>query len=273
MSSLLFCLWILVAFFALYRLVTFLLKKPTGIGEWSPDQALLSWVDVSEKSITIHNIRNCVYRTEKDYDVHYYDKTFSLEDIRGVDFIVEPFMKLKGVAHTFVSFLFSDGSYVAVSVEIRKRKGEHFSATKGFFKHFELMYVFADERDIIAMRACYRRDQVYLYHINTTQEKAQQMFLSMAARANKLKEKPEFYDTISNTCTTNIADHANSVTPNRVPMNHKVFAPSFSDELAYDIGLIDNSLPFAETKKRALINTRADAALSNPQFSKLIRNW
>ncbi len=271
MSSFLVYILLFCALVVLFKLFAFLLKKPTGTGEWSPDQAILPYTDIKGSTILIHNIRNCIYRTETDFDVQYYDKTISINDITGVDFIVEPFLGLKGVAHTFVSFRIRDGSFISISVEIRKRKGEHFSAWKGFFKHFELMYVLADERDIIAMRACFRRDKVYLYPIQTTPEKAQQMFLSMLQRANKLRVKPEFYDTLANTCTTNIANHVNMVTPKKIPWSHKVFAPSFSDELAYEVGLIDNTLPFAETKKRALINNRADAALNDPSFSKLIR--
>jgi len=58
-----------------------------------------------------------------------------------------------GAAHTFVSFGFKSGDFLAISIEIRKEKGESFSAWRGLLKRYELMYVIADERDVIKLRA------------------------------------------------------------------------------------------------------------------------
>ena len=47
---------------------------------------------------------------------------------------------------------------MAVSVEIRKEKGESFSPWRGLLREYELMYVVGDERDVIRLRTNYRRD-------------------------------------------------------------------------------------------------------------------
>jgi Domain of unknown function (DUF4105) len=161
--------------------------------------------------------------------------------------------------------------YIAVSVEVRKRVGQKFSPWNGLFKYFEIMYVVADERDVVYLRSNLRKDDVFLYRINTTAHKVQKMLLSMLSRVNELYEKPEFYNTITNTCTTNIARHVNLVTKGRIPWSWKIFVPVFSDRLAYKVGLIENSLPFTDIRRRARINERAHEVGDRPEFSKAIR--
>jgi hypothetical protein len=43
------------------------------------------------------------------------------------------------------------------------------------------------------------------------------------------------------------------------------------DELLYERGVIDRSLPFAALKERSLINERAQGAAASAYFSQLIR--
>ena len=247
-------------------------KKPTGIGNWSEDQAILPYAEIDGTTIAIHNIRHCKYRAQKDYDVEHFNRTIHLSGIQTVDFIVEPFRGQLGVAHTFVSFGLSDGTYLSISIEVRKQKGEKYSAWKGLFRNFELMYVIADERDVVRLRANFRKDDVYLYPIHTTIHNAQKMFLSMIKRMNKLHTHPEFYNTITNTCTTELADHINSITPHRVPYHYRLFIPTLVDRYVYDLGLIDTSEPFEIVKHKALINEKAYAAHNSEDYSKKIRS-
>src|SRR3989344_4409039 len=114
---------------------------PSNNREWSPDQAVLPYAEIEENLVNIRNIRNFSYTTPTDYEKSYYDKTFDLNKIKGVHYIVEPFSGYKGAAHTFLSFEFEGDDFVAISVEIRKEKGESFSALKGLFKQYEITYV------------------------------------------------------------------------------------------------------------------------------------
>ena len=52
----------------------------------------------------------------------------------------------------------------------------------------------------------------------------------------------------------------------------KLFLNGYLDEVAYDIGTIDRSLPFAVLKARSHINARAKAANDDPRFSVRIRD-
>ena len=186
--------------------------------------------------------------------------------------MVEPFKgEWGGAAHTLLTYGFSDKSYLSVSVEIRKEEGESFSAFKGLFNNYELTYVLADDRDVLKLRSNYRHDNVYLYPINASKEKMQEMLISMLERTNKLKTSPEFYNTISSTCTTNIVRHVNEVSPKRIKPSYMILAPGFSDKYAYELGLIKTSKSFEDTKKECYINEKAEAFADSELFSEKIR--
>ncbi|MEK7575372.1 MAG: DUF4105 domain-containing protein [Patescibacteria group bacterium] len=260
-------LGLVFAFFLLINIVI----RPTNDRDWNLDQAVLPYSEINGNTISIYNIRDFEYASTTSYTAHYYDKTFDLDKIKNVYFVVEPFSGYVGAAHTFLSFEFEDDQFVAISVEIRKEKGESFSAVKGLLNQYELMYVIADEKDVVKLRSNYRHDLVYVYPIKTSKEKIRSAFLDMLDRANKLKEKPEFYNTLTNTCTTNIVSHVNKISPKRVPFSLKVLLPAKSDLLAYEIGLIDTNLPFEEARAKYLINERALKYADSEDFSRLIR--
>ncbi|HET9228559.1 MAG TPA: DUF4105 domain-containing protein, partial [Thermoanaerobaculia bacterium] len=138
-------------------------------------------------------------------------------------------------------------------------------------RQYELTYVVGDERDLIQLRTNHRRDPVYLYPVRASRERIREMFVTMLQRANHLREHPEHYNTLTNSCTTNIVRHINELVPGRVPWSYKVLLPGYSDELAYDLGLIDTDLPFPEAKRRYRIDDDALRAEGSEDFSKQIR--
>ena len=250
--------------------VAYVLLRPSTNRDWAVDQAVLPSAEFNGPLVTVRNIRNFSYTTTDQYTPAYYDKTFDLRQLDSAWFFVEPFGK-GGAAHTFVSFGFADRDYLAVSVEIRKEKGESFSPWKGLARQYEIMYVVGDERDLVKLRTNYRKDPVHLYRIRTTPERMRTMFTAMLQRANELRVRPEFYNTLTNTCTTNLVRHVNQITPERIPFSPAVLLPAKSDRLAYDLGLIDTPLPFEDAQRAALINPLAERYASDPEFSRRIR--
>ncbi|MEY2664418.1 MAG: hypothetical protein RIT04_226 [Candidatus Parcubacteria bacterium] len=262
-------LFVLLVFIALFG-VWYFSRTPSNDREWSLDQQLLPYAEFSEDEVHIFNIRNFTYQSISEYTPAYYDKKFDLNELKSVDYIVEPFGNM-GAAHTFLSFGFNNGEYVAISVEIRKEVGESFSPILGLLRNYELMYVIADERDVVKLRTNYRKDTVYLYPVTVTIDKMRLLFVDMLTRANNLREEPEFYNTLTSTCTTNIASHINDISPNKIPRDLRLLLPENSDELAYELGFIDNSVPLEELRKKHLINEKAELHAESPDFSKLIR--
>ena len=140
------------------------------------------------------------------------------------------------------------------------------------YDRFELMYVIADERDLIKLRSNHRRNPVYVYPLKMSHETVRNLFLDMLKRANHLRTHPEFYNTITNACTTNIVRHINHVTPNQIPLlSISVLLPKFSDRLAYDLGFLDTDLPFKKAREKYHINDRAIKFADAADFSVKIR--
>ncbi len=252
---------------------------PSNYRDWSPEFSVVPTIEVEGNHVTVHQVRNSSYVTEEDYVLEFEDRTYDLSDLETVDFFFVPFAKMPMMAHTMLSFGFKGDQYLAISSEIRTEKGEAYSPVLGVSRQYELTYVVADERDLIRLRTQHRNADVYLYRTLATPALARQLFLSMASRLNALAENPEFYDTVRNNCTTNLVQHVNEIAPRRVPYSLGVLLPGYADQYAYDLGLLDRRVPFAELKRRAWINDLADRYFDDPDFSTKIRlrvsppNW
>jgi hypothetical protein len=249
--------------------------KPSNFRDWTPEQAVLATATRHGNQVTVHNVRNCQYFSADTFLVDYYDKSFDLNDVRSVDFLMVPFESMPAVAHTMLSFEIArpDGKpdHLAVSVEVRKEKNESYNPVLGSARQYELIYVVADERDVIRQRTNYRHENVYLYRTTATPQVAQQLMADILGRVNKLAKHPEFYDTLTNNCTTNIVRHIDRVRPNRIQYDVRMLLPGYSDEIAYNQGLIVPNGDFRETRERAYINPLAERYADSENFSELIR--
>ncbi len=258
------------------------MAAPSNTRNWSPDQAVLPYAEFRGNQVTVHNVRHCRYFSDDSHDVGqetyvvlHEDRSYDLDDLRSVDFFIIPFENMPAIAHTMLSFEFEppDGppEHLAVSVEIRKELGEQYSTWKGSARQYELMYVLADERDVVGVRANHRGENIYLYHTTATPEHARQLLVDVLGRTNELASRPEFYGTLTNNCTTNIARHINRIAPNRIRYDYHLLLPGYSDKLAYDEGLIERHGSFEETKARAYVTPQAIMHADRDDFSELIR--
>lgn len=252
-------------------LVSFLLKKPSNDRNWQPDLVLLPYATIEGDQVTVHNIRNCDYRTETDFTVKHYDKTFDLNSLTSIDLYLVDW-GLGSVVHTMLSFGFNNRDYVAVSIEARKELGEGYSTLRGFFRQYELTYVVADERDVVRLRTNYRQGETtYLYRIQGDKKLFQEVFLDYLGSINRLKDQPEWYNALLTNCTTQLRGHTRPYF-HKVAWDWRLLANGYADELAYEKGALDTSLPFAELKQRSIINPQAQKADQDSDFSLRIRD-
>jgi Domain of unknown function (DUF4105) len=264
-----------LVFLVLFALLVawWLTIPPSNNRDWQPDLAVLAWAEITGDKVTIHNIRNCDYRTETDFTCHYYDRTFDLAKLKNVDFFVIHWGS-PSIAHTMMSFDFEGQGNVCFSIETRKEMGEDYSTIKGFFRQYELIYVVADERDLVRLRTNYREagkgEDVYLYRLNVRPEIARKVFLSYLGKVNRLKEQPEWYNALTENCTTSIRQHTMPYNPN-ARLDWRMIVNGYIDEMLYERKVLDTSMPFAELKKRSYINPKAQAADKDPAFSQRIR--
>lgn len=250
-------------------LLWWLFMPPSNNRNWQPDVVLLPWAEIHGIWVTIHNIRNCDYRSETDYTVRHYDRTFDLTKLKSIDLSLV-YWGSTYIAHTILSFGFEGGDYVSFSAETRKEIGEAYSSIKGFFRQYELTYVVADERDLIGLRTNYRGEQVYLYRLHESADLVRMVFLDYLREVNTLKDRPEWYNALTGNCMTSFRVNKAPYNPD-TRLDWRLVANGFIDEMLYSSKAVDTSLPFTELKKRSLINERAKGLDKSPDFSKQIR--
>jgi hypothetical protein len=264
----------LAAFAALFGvlLLAWFAIEPSNDRAWEPENAVLAYADIDGGRVTLHNIRNFDYRSDTDFTPAYYDRTFDLRELNEVDLLPVYWMG-PAIAHVFLSFGFTDGSHVSISIETRRERGQAYSAVAGFFRQYTLYYAVGDERDIVRLRTNYRHDppeRVYLYRLRGSRAAAQTLFLEYLQQLNALKQHAQWYNTLTSNCTNSIW-FLTRLNPGHVPYSWKVLVSGHLPEYLYEQGKLDTSIPFAELQQRAYINPLAQAADQAADFSQRIR--
>ena len=262
---------VLAAILAAFVVVlgAFLAVPASNDRDWQPDVATLPFADIRGDRVIVRNVRNAEYRTETDYTVRLEDRELDLSRLRSLDLFLiywgSPF-----IAHTIMSWGFEGDQYLAISIETRKENGEAYSALRGFFRQYELIYVVADERDVVRLRTNYRGEDVYVYRLEGSPADAGGVLLRYLEAVNELREHPQWYNALTQNCTTTIQALA-APYERHSWWSWKLLLNGYLDELGYENGALDRSLPFPVLKARSHINERAKAAGDDPRFSIRIR--
>jgi Domain of unknown function (DUF4105) len=150
--------------------------KPSNNRPWQPDVARTAWAQIDGDEVTVHNVRNCEYRTNTDFTPHWETRTVRLSQITGMDVAIN-YWGSPWISHPIVSFLFADALPLCFSIETRKTIGQNYSTLGGLYRQYTLIYIVADERDSIRLRSNFRHEDVYLYHTLASPAQARERFL------------------------------------------------------------------------------------------------
>jgi hypothetical protein len=246
-------------------------SHPRGSYDWVPEQSRLARVRVAGDTVRIHDVRSFLYGDSGRVTPRWVDRTYRLDHLSRVWFAVSPFASWRGPAHTFMSFEFTDSTFVSVSVEARKEVGQTYSPLRGAFRAYQLMLVIGEEPDIVGLRANVWNDPVYLSPGKATPEQARALFLALLERARGLVGSPEYYNTITNNCATNLAWAVNRIAPEHAPWSPALLLPGYADEYAERQGLLDVTETLDSVREKYRINDRAHAAWGRPDYSFAIR--
>src|SRR5271165_276892 len=262
---------VLFAGFAVVALWWFSLK-PSNDRDWQPDNAETAYADINGDHITIHNFRNCSYRTEKDYACQWETRSFDLANLTGADIFITWWGPTL-IAHPIVSFDFGAQGYVPMSIETRDVVGQGYSAIRGFYRQYELAYIISDERDVVRLRTNFRKDEeVYIFRTTLPPQLTRKVFLDYLKRVNELHRQPEWYNAVTNNCTTNIDVSASQAQGRSTVWDWRVLLNGKMDEMLYEHGrLVTGGLSLPALKAQAHINAAGIAADDSPQWSQLIR--
>ncbi|MCD0245251.1 DUF4105 domain-containing protein [Xanthomonas melonis] len=264
--------WALVCIFGaacVALAVAWAMMQPSQDRDWADDVAQRLQPEVHGNSVTLRNVRNFDWRSETDHVPRWETRQYDLDRLVSADLALSYWMG-PAIAHTLVSFGFDDGSHVVFSLEIRKERGESFSALGGFFRSFEATLVAADERDILRVRTNVRGEDMYLYRLAIPKAGLRRMFLGYVALAKDLDREPAFYNTLTSNCTTIVFALVRQL-QTTLPLDHRLLLSGYADAYAYDHHGLMPGYDFATLKQRGHVTARAIAADTASDFSRRIR--
>jgi len=244
---------------------------PSSDRNWMVDVAQAPWSEVAGDTVTIHNVRNFHYRTETDFDPVWESRSYNVNDLSNVDIIVS-YWAGKSIAHVMVAFGFAEQKFLAVSIETRKEQGESYSTVAGFFRNYELVYIAADERDLLGLRTRFRTppERVYVLRTSMPVEDVRKLFFEYLAEMNKLRAEPAFYNTLTTNCTTQVLRHVQAFAVS-LKYTWKILLSGYVPELLHENGSLYPGMSLDEILDKSLINERSIAAGDSEEFSKRVR--
>ena len=242
--------------------------KPSLNRDWAADVEHTVTADVQGGTITFRNVRDFTWNADNSFVSNWKSETYDLNELNSVDVLLS-YWTHPAIAHTLISFGFSDGRHLVFSAEIRKKQGQEFSSVGGFFRSFELAMIAAEESDIVYLRTNVRKERVYRYAIDVERDLMQAMLLQYVEKANDLAKNPAFYNTMTSNCTTVVFDLVRLLEP-QFPFDYRVLLSGYLPELLYDNDLLENTeLPFSEIHRKALLSPVG--AVERDRFSGAIR--
>lgn len=261
--------WLALVGIWLLPFAWFWFAPATNDAQWETPCSRAPTIEVQGDVITVRNVRDFHWRSDDDYDARWDDRTYDLSKLRTLDI----FMSYWGptlICHTFVSFGFEDGRHLAASVEVRKKVGETYATVPSIFRMFELIYVFADERDIVYVRTNVRKETVHLFRVNASPAGIRGLLVEYVNRANRLAAHPEWYNAVTNSCGVNVVQNS-WAEGSRRPLSWRLLFNGQWARYAYEGGALDQSKPFDELFANSVINAAAQQAGYAPDFSQAIR--
>jgi len=243
--------------------------------DWNPEVAEQLHYEKNGDIVQLHNVRNFDWHADGSYDIRWEDRSIDLNKITCINVITSYWMGPQ-IAHTLVSFDFADQKPLVFSIEIRKEKGEDFSAIGGFFRKYELSLVASDEKDLIYTRSNIRHEQVYLFPVKMPAPERKALFIEYLHKADELRAEAKWYNTLTSNCTTLVFDMVQAINPQRLPKDYRLLASGYLPNYLYDLKALNQNYSMKEWYRLAHINPRAEQYEQQPNqsseyFSDVIR--
>lgn len=242
---------------------------PPRDADWSPDVARQVTGRVVGDKLTLDNVRNFAWRTNEDFTEQWETREYDLSKLASVDLFMS-YWSGPLMAHMIVSFGFEGGTQIAWSVEVRRRRGGEFSPIADLFKSNPLVIVASDERDVVGVRSNVRGEDVQLYRMTLPRSYARQLLLAYLDDANKLAEKPRWYNSVTTNCTTAVVSMMRAV-GDAIPFDWRLYVNGYVPDYAYRLGALDTGIAMSTIQRAAHIDERAKAFGLKPGYSAAIR--
>ena len=219
-------------------------------------------------------VRDFTWRTTRDRDENWVENVeVDADDLKHVWFMVDHFHSLKGLAHTYLTFEFGDGTCLSFSFETRREKNERYHPWDGMWRAYELYLLVGFERDVTGLRTHGRGNKDYMFRAITPPGKDKELLFGMIKKLNDLSVNPEWYHSLLTTCNTSIVQIVNKVTPGRIPFLWRNFLPGYTPKAAFRLKLIEDWGGFETTLEKARIDRRAQEWDGKEDYSAMLRSF
>ena len=240
---------------------------------WENDCEHATTATVDGNDITFHMVRDFVWRTTRDRDEQWAEEVkVRLDELKDVWFVVDHFHSIHGMAHTYLTFEFEDGTCLSFSFEARREKGERYHPWNGFWRAYELYLLVGFERDVTGLRTHGRGNRDYMFRAITPPGKDQELLLGLIGKLNSLSVSPEWYHSLLTTCNTSIVQIVNKVTPGRIPFLWRNFLPGYTPRAAFKLKLIEDWGGFEKTLEHARIDEKSQSWDGVEDYSAMLRS-
>ncbi len=248
---------------------------PSNTRDWQPEFAQTGYVDIAKDgdTLTFHNVRNFDYVADGSetgiVTERWETRTYHLSALRGIDLHFDAFGG-KLMAHPMLSFDFGKEGHLVLSIETRRETTESFSAIGGIYKMFELQYIFGTESDLVRVRTNIRNEPLYIYRTKTTPAAARELLMECIHTQNAMKDKPRWYNAITNNCTTSY--RAQTPVKDRHYFDWRLLVNGQLDKMLYEKNaLVTDNLSFKDLRQQAHINEASKRHPKAEGFSEAIR--
>jgi hypothetical protein len=243
--------------------------RPSNTRNWDLDVAHGVTAAIAPDRVTLANVRNFDWTSRTEFTQRWETRTYTPDQVISMD-VFQSTWSSPLIAHTLISFGFSDGQHVVFSAEIRREKGEVFSNLGGFFRQFDLVLIAADERDVVRLRTDIRGETVSRFPLSLPQPMMAQAFLTFATLGNDLAANPRFYNTVTTNCTTIPFRLAREIDPT-VPVDWRILLSGHFPAYLQNLGVTGQGQTLDRMLALARLPKTGPSEPDGPAFSARIR--
>lgn len=220
-------------------------KAPSDDRDWQPHLSRTPDIATANGQVRIAPVRDWTYEEKGPVSTDWRDGAeIDPAALKQIWFVSEPHPDIPMMAHTLVLFEFEDGQFLGLTIEARKQTHERYAPIEGAFRRFELIYVWAEPRDLLTRRAVHLEHELYIYPLKLSAEQARAYLEALLERTDALSRKPRFYNTLHSNCTNELAKTAG------VGWRLAFVLTGRADRALYDAGLIEGK-SFGQAKAAA----------------------
>lgn len=229
-------------------------RSPSLTRDWDEDVRVLAGIEPFEGgTVLLRNIRDWSYTQDTVVAKSYLDASFDPERIVDLWMYEQKLGRTGLIAHTFLVFEFDESHgpvrYLGLSVETRRESGEEYSLIGGMLRAFEVTHIWATENDLVTRRVDYLDYPLKCHRLEISAHARSRIFRKFTEETAELADKPRWYSTTTNNCTSSLIRYVNESEADAIPLHYSYVLTGRVDEYLMKLGYLDPDDSLAVTRE------------------------